>query len=317
MASQGKNKTNFKTYEASIRLLAAVIATTNAKLDYAALADLVGEGTTAVALQHRMRSVKQLAKEFTAELEKKNPGKSPEIQKLFGESTPSGIEWQFREIKSLGKAQQEAVRKNENPATLPVAGTPGGRKRGAAASTPGSGATARTPGTGAGARGRKRTAPTTIPAVDSSDENGDNDSDGDFAETPSKRPSKRAKTTATATTTTPKKLNGSVATPSVTPAKTTAGTPTPTPTVSTIASATRTTNGSIFGGGASTPAVFSNEVFHNGAHPSTTPGLQYHPHAANPGTRQTAIKREFPMEMNPFFGAVNAGAFDDFEDGEI
>lgn len=35
MASQGKNKTNFKTYEASTRLLAAVIATTNVKLDYA------------------------------------------------------------------------------------------------------------------------------------------------------------------------------------------------------------------------------------------------------------------------------------------
>ncbi|GAP84134.2 putative polarity defective- variant [Rosellinia necatrix] len=158
MASQGKNKTNFKTYEASTRLLAAVIATCNPKLDYA------------------------------------------EIQKLFGESTPAGIEWQFREIKNLGKAQQAAVDKGESPAGISVANTPsaGRGKGGAGARTPGSAAAAaaRTPGTGA-TTGKRHRMPATpaagLPPVDSSDD----DDDGDLVaiDTPSKRPSKKPRAT--------------------------------------------------------------------------------------------------------------------------
>ncbi|KAI1423007.1 hypothetical protein F5Y12DRAFT_566167 [Xylaria sp. FL1777] len=364
MASQGKNKTNFKTYEASTRLLAAVIATNTVKLDYAelasfvgggatkdainhrlrpikqlakmqaaciqrgedpgnlpvdkgALAELVGEGITSSALEHRMRPIRQLAKEFVAELDKKQKMKSGkllaeegEIQKLFGESTPSGIEWQFRDIKNLGKAQQEAVKKGQNPATLPVSGIPSGRKRAAGASTPGSGATARTPGTGA--RGRKRTAPAALAPLDSSDDNGDNGSDDDV-ETPSKRPvTKKAKVTAA--TPTPQKDNGDVTALGRTPTKTVTSTPT-------VAAAPHAANASIFGDGASTSAVmFSSEVFDYGAQTSTARGAQYHVQTTKPATNSTFIKKEFKTGANPFLGSMNGCGFDEgdhFEDGEI
>lgn len=94
-----------------------------------------------------------------------------EIQKLFGESTPSGLEWQFREIKALGKAQQEAVANGENPAEVAVgAGTPKGGK-GAASKATGS--------------ALKRKKPISSETVDD-DDNGDDDMD--VQDTPSKRP---------------------------------------------------------------------------------------------------------------------------------
>ncbi|KAI1283649.1 hypothetical protein F5Y07DRAFT_394550 [Xylaria sp. FL0933] len=363
MATPGKNKTNFKTYEASTRLLAAVIATTNVKLDYAelakhvgggatkdainhrlrpikqlakmqatcirkgedpgdlpvdkgALAELVGDGATAVAMEHRMRATKQLAKEFAAKLDKKkkmaeesdeSPAQPKKIQKLFGESTPSGLEWQFRDIKSLGKAQQEAVKKGENPATLPVTGTPSGRKKAAGANTPGSGATVRTPGTGA--RGRKRAAPAALAPLDS-----DSDTAVD-PETPSKRPSvKKARTMAA--TTTPHKSNGSVAAPAHTPTNATASTPTG-------AVVTWATHTSSFLNGANPPAAMpSTEMFHNGAHMSTAHSSQYHvqntpQYVTNP---VQVVKKELKAGTNPFLGAMSVSAFgdgDDLEDGEI
>ncbi|KAI4868303.1 hypothetical protein F4820DRAFT_135795 [Hypoxylon rubiginosum] len=80
------NKTNFKTYEASTRLLAAVIATNHGKikLDF------------------------------------------KEIHKLFGESTAGGLAWQFRDIRAMGREMQDAVDKGENPADVkaPGFGTP-------------------------------------------------------------------------------------------------------------------------------------------------------------------------------------------------
>ncbi|KAF2969398.1 hypothetical protein GQX73_g4175 [Xylaria multiplex] len=362
MATPGKNKTNFKTYEASTRLLAAVIATNNIKLDYAelakhvgggatkdainhrlrpikqlakmqasclskgedpgelpvdkgALASLVGEGTTAFALQHRMRAAKQLAREFTAELERRgnsssSPAKEGEIHKLFGESTPDGIEWQFRSIKNLGKSQQAAVQKGENPATLLVAGTPSGRKRGPAASTPGSGATARTPGTGA--RGHKRNMPVALPALDSSEENGDNDSDYNDAETPSKRASKRAKTAVT--TATPARVNGSVTAPTATPARATADTPTPAVSAA-VTSAARAPNGSIFGNGTRAPAAMAPaNGSNNGSFMIIDDDEQHDSPAAKPVSKPAIIKKEFTTGMNPF---IDADGFGDFEDGEI
>ncbi|KAI0403632.1 hypothetical protein F4802DRAFT_598830 [Xylaria palmicola] len=245
MATPSKNKTNFKTFEASTRLLAAVIATTNVKLDYdelarhmgggttkdavnhrlrpikqlakmqatcvkqgedpgelpvdkGALATLVGGGATSSALEHRMRPIKQLAKLQLAYRDNdKDPGELPieknEIQKLFGESTPGGIEWRFRDIKSLGKAQKQAVQEGRNPATVLTTDTPSSaRKRSAAASTPGS--RAATPGSR-----RRRTAPVAaLPPVDSSDSDGGNDSDCNIVETPTKRPAKKAKVAAAA-----------------------------------------------------------------------------------------------------------------------
>ncbi|KAI0884489.1 uncharacterized protein GGS22DRAFT_23895 [Annulohypoxylon maeteangense] len=147
-----QNKTNFRTYESSVRLLAAVLATAKPKLNYADLAAHMGGGATASAVDHRLRPVKQLAKMQVAFKEaKKDPGELPvdtlEIQKLYGESTAAGIEWQFREIKALGRAQQAAVDQGENPADLkvgprakagPTASTPATAKKTRGGDTPGS-----------------------------------------------------------------------------------------------------------------------------------------------------------------------------------
>ncbi|KAK8111216.1 uncharacterized protein PG998_007673 [Apiospora kogelbergensis] len=118
------NKTNFKSYESAIRLLAAVIATTKPKLDFKAIALHMGRDSTGPSVDHRLRPIKKLAKmqeQYVAE--DKNPGDLPvdekEIQKLFGESTADGIEWQFRSIKKLAKAQQEAAKKGEDTSKYP------------------------------------------------------------------------------------------------------------------------------------------------------------------------------------------------------
>lgn len=59
---------------------------------------------------------------------------------MYGESTPAGLEWQFRDIKKLAKSQQEAVENGESPAGLLRSGggatTPSSRSLNA--STPGS-----------------------------------------------------------------------------------------------------------------------------------------------------------------------------------
>ncbi|KAI1377428.1 hypothetical protein F4677DRAFT_459324 [Hypoxylon crocopeplum] len=151
-----QNKTNFRTYEASTRLLAAVLATIQGKvrLNFNEIAKMIGGGTTGSAVEHRLRPVKQLGKLQSVWMKtEKDPGDLPldekstleytlisssrylpihttistKIQKLFGESTAGGIEWQFRELKALGRAQQEAFDAGGDPASLKPAGqgTPG------------------------------------------------------------------------------------------------------------------------------------------------------------------------------------------------
>jgi hypothetical protein len=298
MSTPNKNKTNFKTYEASTRLLAAVIATTKVKLDYA------------------------------------------EIQKLFGESTASGIEWQFREIKNLGKAQKEAVKNGQNPAALPVVGTPsagrGRRGGGAGARTPGSGATAKTPGTGttttttAGKRGRKT--PLALPPIDSSD---DDSSDVEI-ETPSNRASKRPRNTADMASAN-KKANGyttsstTTTTATTTPAPALAPVPVPVPVpVSRPALGTSIPSASFEAPAFAAPATSARpSLFGNGngngngfaqgwddfvadddhlfaPFPEPT-------HAAN--HRPATIKKELKRSIDPYAGAFDAGDY--FEDGEI
>ena len=61
---------------------------------------------------------------------------------MYGESTPAGLEWQFRDIKKLAKAQQEAVNNGNSPAD--VLNGAGG------ASTPSSRSINATPGSRAG-----------------------------------------------------------------------------------------------------------------------------------------------------------------------
>ncbi|RYP77044.1 hypothetical protein DL771_001334 [Monosporascus sp. 5C6A] len=205
-------KTNFKTYEAQTRLLAAVIATNKGiKLDFRALAAHVGGDASPSSIDHRLRPIKQLAKmQVQCVNKEEDPGQLPvekgEIHKLYGESTPAGLEWQFRDIKKIGKAQQDAVMNGESPAgvlgsrgraSTPRAGagtaasTPGSRaSKSSAAATP---STAATPGSraskGAGARGsfasslgnsQKRPRP----ARDASDDFESDDTDYDLKDGP-------------------------------------------------------------------------------------------------------------------------------------
>ncbi|KAI0379898.1 hypothetical protein F5Y04DRAFT_258588 [Hypomontagnella monticulosa] len=105
------------------------------------IATLVGGGATYASVEHRMRPIKQLSKMQRWCVEHgEEPGDLPteksEIQKLFGESTAMGIEWQFRDYKALARAQQEALAKGEDTAK---AKAPPKTRKGQAASTPASG----------------------------------------------------------------------------------------------------------------------------------------------------------------------------------
>ncbi|OTB05857.1 hypothetical protein M426DRAFT_21588 [Hypoxylon sp. CI-4A] len=177
-----QNKTNFRTYDAAIRLLAAVIATTRGqvKLDFNELSALMGGGTTPSAVDHRLRPVKQLGKLQMQWLkEGRDPGTLPiekdEIQKLFGESTPGGIEFQFREIKALGRAQQEAVENEEDPSGL---------KLGAHASTSGTPGRGKESGVGRGgskaSNATKRKRGAAAKKVAMSGEDGSDDANSDY-----------------------------------------------------------------------------------------------------------------------------------------
>ncbi|KAJ1329499.1 hypothetical protein MN608_06235 [Microdochium nivale] len=152
--------TNFKSYEAQIRLLAAVIATANPKLDFNA------------------------------------------IQKLFGESTPGGLEWQFRDVKRIGKAQKEAVANGQSP--VGVVNGIVGKRGGSAVSTPSGRASkhapAPTPGSRAssstlGGSARKRKATVQKNHFEDSNEGSGDDSDYsakdvDLEATPSRKRTK-------------------------------------------------------------------------------------------------------------------------------
>ncbi|KAK7935755.1 hypothetical protein PG985_001250 [Apiospora marii] len=159
------NKTNFKSYESAVRLLAAVVATAKPKLDFKAIALHMGEDFTGPSVDHRLRPIKRLAKmQELYVTEGKDPGVLPvdekEIAKLFGESTADGIEWQFRSIKKLGKAQQEAAKKGEDTSKVTIDGVGTPKTNRTIASTPGSrrrfASAATTPTTtGKRARGKK------------------------------------------------------------------------------------------------------------------------------------------------------------------
>ncbi|XDG01959.1 hypothetical protein ABKA04_001574 [Annulohypoxylon sp. FPYF3050] len=187
-----QNKTNFRTYEASTRLLAAVLATAKPKLNFTELAAYMGGGTTPSAVDHRLRPIKQLAKmQEACKKANKDPGQLPvetsEIQRLFGESTQGGIEWQFREIKALARAQEKAVEDGRNPAELKI-----GPGRPKLSTTPPS--TAKKTGVSTGLK-RKRVGKASAARMSDEDVGDDSESDYDSKdikseeekETPAKR----------------------------------------------------------------------------------------------------------------------------------
>lgn len=117
-----------------------------------------------------------------------------DICKYFGESTPDGIQFQFRGIKKDAQSLKNASDNGEDPsATLSfTSGTPS--KRSPTKSTPG---TARsTPTTARSTGGRKRKTPIKLEGSD-----GDASEDVDYkardlTPTPAPRPAKRTKNTA-------------------------------------------------------------------------------------------------------------------------
>lgn len=98
-----------------------------------------------------------------------------EIQKLFGESTAGGIEWQFRELKTLGRLQQEALDEGKNPADVKV-GVSKGRGSASVKSTPTTSKTVRgsTSATSKRKRGGKKV---TMSEEGSDDQGADSDYD--------------------------------------------------------------------------------------------------------------------------------------------
>ncbi|EFX01199.1 hypothetical protein CMQ_6141 [Grosmannia clavigera kw1407] len=196
---------NFRTYEAQSRLLAAVIAShPGLKLNFKAITLHFGSDVTESVIRHRFRPVKmqaeairkavaqgQDAKELSGifyvnekgtrasglnlsdcipvpcTLSSRPPPSglsltSTEIAKYFGESTPQGIEFQFRSIRKDAKALRDAVDKGESPLTVRKTAPTASRKSTAASSlkrrtSPATGAT------DAAARPTKRT--NTVAAV--------------------------------------------------------------------------------------------------------------------------------------------------------
>ncbi|EPE05757.1 hypothetical protein F503_08288 [Ophiostoma piceae UAMH 11346] len=116
---------NFRTYEAQSRLLAAVIASTPAvKLNFKAIALHYGSDTTASSIDHRFRTIKKQAAIIRRAVAEGTDAKDvkdifymndKDIAKYFGESTPMGIEFQFRTIRKEAKALRDAVDKGESP----------------------------------------------------------------------------------------------------------------------------------------------------------------------------------------------------------
>ncbi|CAK7207761.1 hypothetical protein SEUCBS139899_010574 [Sporothrix eucalyptigena] len=118
---------NFRTYEAQSRLLAAVIASNpSMKLDYKAIAQHYGSDGSQSAIEHRFRPIKKMASVIRKAVSEGMDAKQfssnfslsdKEIFKYYGESTAQGIEFQFRSIKKEAKALRDAVDKGASPLT--------------------------------------------------------------------------------------------------------------------------------------------------------------------------------------------------------
>ncbi|ROT39131.1 hypothetical protein SODALDRAFT_323578 [Sodiomyces alkalinus F11] len=184
-------KSNFKSYEAQARLLRAIIAAhPEVKWNYKEICKHYGSDMTEYALQHRFRTLKRHAdvvsqaanqnldcKDIPADL----PKDQNEVARIFGSSTPDGIQFQFRSIKKDADAMRTAADNGDDPAKALNIGsafsTPS-RKR----STPGvagSGASSRASGAGSRKRTKAHAAP---PASD-----GEDDDEDTFVETPTKK----------------------------------------------------------------------------------------------------------------------------------
>ncbi|KAM7198109.1 hypothetical protein V8F20_006354 [Naviculisporaceae sp. PSN 640] len=160
--------TNFKTYEAMSRLIAALLAAhPELKPNYREIAKCYGGTQTASALEHRFRPLRAAAQALRimvdkgqdpAEIEDVMAKNAVDIATHFGGSTPDGLQFQFRQIKANAEALKNAVKNGEDPIEAftnsngapknASNATPGNRKRGRPAADP---TTPKSKGGGSGA----------------------------------------------------------------------------------------------------------------------------------------------------------------------
>ncbi|KAK0719922.1 hypothetical protein B0H67DRAFT_643225 [Lasiosphaeris hirsuta] len=140
----GRRVTNYRTYEAQSRLLAAVVAAhPDFKPNYKAIAQYYGGTATPSAIEHRFRPLRHIAEMFRmavgAQLdpEKLDIDKSrEEIAKMYGESTQGGIEFQFRGVRQNAEVLRNAAEENKDPKEAFTAATGIGAATGATPQTP-------------------------------------------------------------------------------------------------------------------------------------------------------------------------------------
>ncbi|KAL2760828.1 hypothetical protein ACRALDRAFT_2024729 [Sodiomyces alcalophilus JCM 7366] len=192
LAMAPATKSNFKSYEAQARLLRAIIAAhPEVKWNHKEICKFYGSDMTEYALQHRFRTLKRHADVVFQAANDHNmdcrtipadlPKDQNQIARIFGSSTPDGIQFQFRSIKKDADAMRTAADNGDDPAKALSLGsafsTP--RSKRTASTVPGSGASSRASGAGS----RKRTKAHQAAAAAS---DGDDDEDT-FVETPTKR----------------------------------------------------------------------------------------------------------------------------------
>ncbi|KAM3088969.1 hypothetical protein ACMFMG_000589 [Clarireedia jacksonii] len=126
---------NWKSYEATVRLLSAIIAAhPNLKLDYNEVAKFYGSGYGYKQIWDGMRNIKKHADSLRLAVEQgidplevdvELPGRQEISVRFGGGCTPSALENRFRRIKSDAKLINNAVSNGVDPITIEIGGSSG------------------------------------------------------------------------------------------------------------------------------------------------------------------------------------------------
>ncbi|KAK3359846.1 hypothetical protein B0T25DRAFT_111477 [Lasiosphaeria hispida] len=143
----GRKPHSFRTYEAQSRLVAAMLAAhPDFKPNYKVVAQYYGGSTTASAIEHRFRPLRQVSEMFRQAVDNGyDPEKldidkpREEIAKMYGESTTGGIEFHFRGVRANAEVLKQAIEANTDPKEAYTAFTGIGASVGSGPSTPSAG----------------------------------------------------------------------------------------------------------------------------------------------------------------------------------